>query len=114
MPYIKIETNQQVSDVVRQELLKKTSDFIAGMLGKPERYVMVSLQLPTAMIFAGETEPTAFVELKSIGLPREACPGYAQHIADFLQAELSVPPDRAYIEFSAIDGPLFGWNGGTF
>ena len=114
MPYIKIETNKQLNDVAQQELLKKTSNFIATMLGKPEQYVMVSLQLGGPLLFAGNGDPAAFVELKSIGLRRDKCSGYSKEICDFLEAELTIPPDRTYIEFWDIDGTMFGWNRGTF
>ena len=114
MPYVKIETNKQINDVARQELLKKTSNFIGTLLGKPEQYVMVSLRLNSPMFFAGSGENAAFVELKSIGLHRNKCSHYSKEICDFLEAELTIPPDRTYIEFRDMDGTMFGWNRGTF
>ena len=114
MPYLKIETNKQLNDIARQELLKKTSNFIATMLGKPEKYVMVSLKLDAPMLFGGGTQPTAYVELKSIGLRRDQCPAYSKAICDYVEAELNIAPDRTYIEFSDIDGTMFGWDRGTF
>ena len=40
MPYFSIETNQNIEETTRQDLLIKTSAFIAELLGKPEQYVM--------------------------------------------------------------------------
>jgi phenylpyruvate tautomerase PptA (4-oxalocrotonate tautomerase family) len=114
VPYIKIETNKKLNDAAGQELLKKTSNFIATMLGKPEQYVMVSLRMGTPMIFAGTGELTAFVEMKSIGLPRDKCAEYAKEIGEFVEAELAIPPNRCYIDFADIDRTMFGWNRGPF
>lgn len=114
MPYFKIETNQTLNDLGRQELLKKASTLMATLLGKPEQYMMVSLQLTTPMLFAGNAGPLAYVTLKGIGLRRDQCSTYAKEICDFLNAELSISPDRIYIEFSDIEGAMFGWNRGTF
>ncbi len=43
MPYFRIETNKELDTLKSQELLKKVSDFVASLLGKPEKYVMVSI-----------------------------------------------------------------------
>ena len=114
MPYLKIETNKQLDEVGRQELLQKASNFAASLLGKPEQYMMVSLHLDTPMSFAGSADPSAFVELKGIGLRREKCADYSKELCGFLEAEIAVPPERTYSEFWDIDGPMFGWNRRTF
>ncbi len=51
MPYFSIETNQTIDQISNQELLKKTSAFIAGLLEKPEQYVMISIKPETPSIF---------------------------------------------------------------
>jgi phenylpyruvate tautomerase PptA (4-oxalocrotonate tautomerase family) len=43
MPYFSIETNQALDQASHQQLLKKTSAFIADLLGKPESYVKEGL-----------------------------------------------------------------------
>jgi len=75
---------------------------------------MVSLHEDIPMLFSGNTAATAYSEVKSIGLPRGKCGEYAAAIGDFLETELSVAPERSYIEFTDIDGALFGWNRATF
>ena len=69
MPFLKIQTNQSLQDTQQQQLLSDASQLVASELGKPENYVMVAIEPPIAMSFAGSTEPTAYLELKSIGLP---------------------------------------------
>ena len=114
MPYFSIETNQSLGDDARDALPRKMSALIAGMLGKPEPYVMTSLKTGTAMTFGGTPAPAAFVALKSIGLPEDRCSEFSEKICAFVEAELGVSPSRIFIDFAAIQGRLFGWNGKTF
>ena len=114
MPYFSIETNQPVDSAANRQLLKKTSAFIAELLGKPESYVMVSIQPERPLIFGGSDEPAAFVRLKSIGLPMERCPDLSQKICNLVELELGIPKDRIFIDFKDLERNLFGWNGKTF
>ncbi len=114
MPYFSIRTNQAVDQPAQQALMNKASAFIADLLGKPEQYVMISIQTDAPLIFGGSEDPTAFVELKSIGLPRDRCGEFAEKISGFVQAELGPPPDRVFIDFKALERDLFAWNGKTF
>jgi phenylpyruvate tautomerase len=114
MPYFSIETNQAVDPSSHRDLMKKTSTFIAEMLGKPESYVMIDLKPKTPLIFAGSDEPAAFVRLKSIGLPKERCTEYSEKICRFVERELEVPLNRVFIDFKNLEREMFGWNGKTF
>jgi len=114
MPYLKIETNERLDETAVQELLKKSSAFLARLLGKPEKGVMVAIYQGKPMIFGANTQPAAFVELKSISLAPDSCPVLSKPLCDFLKAELGIEPERVYIEFRDINGKMFGWNGGTF
>ncbi len=69
MPLFKIETTEEPQYQNKSNILKLASEFISEMLGKPEQYVMVSLETKKDMMFAGSVDPNAFVTLKSIGLP---------------------------------------------
>ena len=68
MPYLKIQTNTALADDQGKALLAKASSVTAEKLGKPESYVMTSVENNPAMTFAGTDAPLAFLELKSIGL----------------------------------------------
>jgi hypothetical protein len=111
MPYFSIETNQTVNP---EELTKKSTTFIAGLLGKPEGFVMIALKPATAMSFGGSTESSAFIQLSSIGLPTDRCTEFSQSICEFIENELEVPKDRVFIDFKNLKRNLFGWNGKTF
>ena len=94
--------------------MKKASSFIAGLLGKPESYVMISVKPGTPLNFGATNGPVAFVRLKSIGLPKDHCSEFSEKICDFIDQELRVPKDRIFIDFKDLDRSLLGWNGKTF
>ena len=114
MPYISIQTNQSIDKNKTQQIIKKVSQATAEILGKPENYVMVALQAGTPMSFAGNDEPTAYVQLKSLGLPESSTASYSQSICSVLNSELEVSAGRIYIEFSAPERHMWGWNNKTF
>ena len=114
MPYFSIETNQAIDQASNRELLHKTSSFIAELLGKPESYIMISIKSEILLNFAGSDEPTAFVRLKSIGLPKERCTEFSKKICGFVERELEIPPNRVFIDFKDLKREMFGWNGKTF
>jgi len=114
MPLLKIQTNQPIDADRLKTLISKASQKVAGILGKPERYVMVSVEHNPAMLFGGSDAPLAYLELKSIGLPESKSEEYSRALADLLNDELGLPADRIYIEFADAPRTMWGWNGGTF
>lgn len=112
MPYFSIETNKSVDgDVTR--LMKKATKFLAEMMAKPEHVIMVTIKPGMPYLFGGTDDPTAFVQIKAVGLERDKCPEFSKQVCEFLDAEISVPKDRVFIEFIDIDPRIFGWNGNT-
>ena len=114
MPYLKIQTNREVKENTRQDILKKSSLLVSKNLGKPEKYVMVRFDPPQPMMFAGTTAPCAYLELKSIGLPDSKTRALSKVLCQFLHDELDIPPDRVYIEFINAESSMWGWDGDTF
>ena len=114
MPLLKITTNQEIPAQQRPALLKAASTQVASLLGKPERYVMVSLETNGDMIFGGETSPVAYLELKSIGLPEERTTELSNFLCELINGQLGIPAERIYIEFSNAERHLWGWNSATF
>ena len=112
MPYIKVQTNQKVEK--KEEELKKLSAAVAEKLGKPESYIMTALEAETKMTFAGSTEKTAFIQVKSIGLKESMTEELSQFICIFLEEDLGIKQNRVYIEFTDAPGAMWGWDGGTF
>ncbi len=112
MPVLSIQTNVEVAD--KAAFLQAASSLVADALSKPESYVMIHVADNQSMSFASTTEPLAYVELKSLGLSSGQTASLSKHICDFLSEELSIEASRIYIEFSAPERVMFGWNGGTF
>jgi phenylpyruvate tautomerase PptA (4-oxalocrotonate tautomerase family) len=113
MPLLSITTNCEISTQA-DELPRTASRLIAESLGKPERYVMVSLQHNPHMTFAGTRDPLVYLELKSIGLPENKTADLSAALCGLMQKKLGIPADRVYIEFSNAKGSLWGWNNSTF
>lgn len=114
MPYLNIQTNRPVPEGSHQELLHKASRLVSEQLGKPERYVMVALAPPVPMLFAGEDAPAAYLELKSIGLPRAKTQALSAALGDLMEESLGIAPARVYIEFADAAREMWGWDSGTF
>ena len=114
MPYLKIQTNVPLDGIDGKNVLKILSQGIATALAKSERYVMVSLEMNPDMLFAADDSPMAYLELKSIGLPEDQTAGLSQLLAQLLQEQLGIAPDRVYIEFVNVARTMWGWNGSTF
>lgn len=114
MPVLKIQTNVESETGYEADLLQLASRTTAQILNKSERYVMVSLEHNPFMAFGGTQQAMAYVELKSIGLPRDETKALSAALTQMINSSLHIPADRIYIEFADAERPMFGWNGGTF
>ena len=114
MPLLRIQTNLAIGPEQRPAMLRQASAAVAEVLGKPERYVMVTLEHNPDMLFAGDDAPLAYLELKSIGLPGERTRDISARLCGLIEETLDIPKDRVYIEFADAARHLWGWNGGTF
>jgi len=114
MPLLSIETNQPLQKDKVSGLMAEASRTTASILGKPESYVMVRVTHNPDMLFGGNQEPLAYLELKSLGLPEDRTAEISQGLCELMSRELAIPADRIYIEFTNGVRHLWGWNGGTF
>ena len=114
MPFLIIHTNRDLDEPDITELLLECSQLTAATLGKPESYVMTQFKGGQNMTFAGSSEPLAYLELKSIGLPESETPSISASLCQFIEDKLGIPPQRIYIEFSDASRKMWGWNGATF
>jgi len=114
MPLLKIQTNVEVPEAKRSELLLALTDLVAAELGKPKEYVQVVLEPNVDLMFAGTTEPTAFVELRSLGLPTDKPAPLSESLSQQLLKALGVPANRVFLNFFDLPRTHWGWNGGTF
>ncbi|MGD9310774.1 MAG: phenylpyruvate tautomerase MIF-related protein [Desulfosarcina sp.] len=114
MPYFSITTNASLDQDSAAELAQNASAFAAELLGKAEAYVMAAVSANATMTFAGSDAPTAFIELRSIGLSEDQCNAFAAVISDFVRTALGIEPGRVFIDFRDLQRGCFAWNGKTF
>ena len=107
MPLIRIQTNREIPEA--SAVLKKLSSHAAGIIGKPETYIMTALNSNVPMTFSGTDEPLAFIECKSIGLSESQTGTLSASLCEFCERELGIPKDRIYIEFASSKGSMWGW-----
>ena len=112
MPVLQITTNVTIDNA--DALAKQASKLAAEILGKPESYVMVSINGAAELIFAGSNDPCAHLMLKSLGLPESETRTYSEKLCGFIEQQLGVLPSRTYIEFSNPERHMFGWDNRTF
>jgi phenylpyruvate tautomerase PptA (4-oxalocrotonate tautomerase family) len=116
MPLIQLETSCSVSDPQKKQALAQTlSALAAAGIGKPQQYVMASVHDNMAMSMSGTGDPCALVTVKSIGgLSKAVNQSLTAQVAQVLQAELGIEPNRVYVTFAELAPTHWGWNGSTF
>ena len=114
MPFFHVATNKTIESSELDRIVRAASRRIAETLGKPESYVMVRIETEQELIFGGSDDPTCFVSLKSLGLPRERTEKLSQDVCDFIHEEIGIAPDRVYIEFSSPERHMWGFDRKTF
>jgi phenylpyruvate tautomerase PptA (4-oxalocrotonate tautomerase family) len=114
MPLLKLETTVGVSEDKRKGLLTSLSKAVAGAIGKPEQYVMVTIG-QAAMVMSGKPGDAAFVDVRSIGgLSAEVNRKLSQQVCKLLTDSLGISGDRVYLNFTDVEAGSWGWNGSTF
>jgi phenylpyruvate tautomerase PptA (4-oxalocrotonate tautomerase family) len=114
MPLLKIETTVALPEENRKNLLAALSKAVAGAIGKPEQYVMVTAS-QAAMVMSGKAGEAALVDIRSIGgLSGEVNRKLSQQVCKLLTDSLGIAPDRIYLNFTDVQAGNWGWNGSTF
>ena len=113
MPYLSIKTNTLMDQAEVADLAEQLTAMLAEALSKPEKVIMVAIQPNIQMSLAGNDDPCAFLELRSINLADDSIPGLSQQLTDFVKAEMWVPPERVFLNFFDMPPNHWGWNGKT-
>lgn len=111
MPYLNIKTNQAISD--QAAFIKKASVTVAKGSGKPESYVMISVDQNTPMSMGGSDAPAAFLDYRALGLPGDR-KAFSDALCSLISEELSIAGDRIYIAMFDSERQNWGWNHSTF
>lgn len=113
MPLLKLETNVALPDDKRKTLLPALSKIVAQTIGKPEDYVMVTIN-SSAILMSGKPGDAAFVDVRSIGgLSDDVNRQLSKKICTLLNESLGVTHDRVFLNFTDINGGNWGWKGST-
>jgi phenylpyruvate tautomerase len=114
MPLLRLETTVNVPADRKAALLGALSKAVAETVGKPERYVMVSVSR-AEMLMSGSAGDAVFGEVRSIGgLNPTVNRALSEKVSRIVHEFLGVKPDRVYLNFSDVKPDDWGWNGGTF
>src|ERR1044071_1205725 len=114
MPFLKLETTVVLSEEKKKTLLGSLSRTVAGTLGKPEQYMMVSIS-QSELLMSGTSAEAASLDIRSIGsLSGDTNRKLSHQVCQFLKESLSIPPDRIFLNFTDVDASNWGWNGTTF
>jgi len=114
MPLLKIQTSASVPQGRKAQLLAESSRLLAEITGKPEQYVMVTLE-SADVLMAAAAGPAAFLDVRGIGgLTRTVNGKLTKALCELLQRELAIEPKRVYATFTDVAAQNWGCNGTTF
>lgn len=114
MPLLALQTSVVLSNQQRHDLLAPLSQIVAECLGKPERYVMITVTDAT-LLMGGSEGPAAYADIRSIGdLSVAVNRQLSERVCALLKDRLGIPPDRVYLGFTSVSAGNWGWNNGTF
>ena len=114
MPCLIVKTSQTINNAEKNNICLSLSKLTAELLAKPENYVMILFDDKTTMSMSGTTEPSAYIELKSINLAENQTSLLSEKICQQLSETLKIPAKRIYIEFTNAQRHLWGWDKKTF
>ncbi len=110
MPVLNFSTNSENFD--KSNLISRLSQEISTLTGKPEKYVMVIFQNVNTILFDSISEPSAYIEIKSIGgiNPKEI----SKNICTIIEQNTDIRSDRIYIYMEDVKASHWGYNKSTF
>jgi phenylpyruvate tautomerase len=113
MPYLSIQTNRALPDEKQTEFLGAALKIVASQLDKPESYVMASFAPAVRMTLGGEESPTAFLELRSIGIPDSRRNSLSAALTDLVAEICGIKGDRIFVVFVDVNARFWSLNGAT-
>ena len=114
MPYVSVTTNVSVNAPTAEALLADLTEAVVVNLNKPKDYVQVGVNGNQPLQFAGTAGPTAFVELRALGLTEELAQQMSPVLTDVIHGSLSIPAERIFLNLLDVPRSRWGWNGSTF
>lgn len=113
MPFIDVKTSAKLSESKKREIETALTESITLLPGKTPHYFMCAVEDEISMMFHGDKEPTAFVEVKIFGKStRDAYEKLTEKICDILNEKAGVNPGFCYVKFEEVEN--WGFNKGMF
>jgi phenylpyruvate tautomerase len=110
MPSLLLTSNVRLPADKSAAFLTAASSAVAAGLGKPESYVLTSLQYADQMSFGGTCGPTCFAYVASIGaINPDNNNKLCASLCALVEEHLGVAGDRTYIQFTDAERSNFGW-----
>jgi len=104
----------RIEDARKEEILAGASKAVAEATGKPESYVMVTLQ-EADIAMGGEKCAAAFADVRGIGgISRETNGQISERLCKLLSDTLAIDGSKVYLTFTDVPASNWGWDGGTF
>ena len=109
MPFINVKTSAKLSEQTKLEIENRLTESITLLPGKTSNYFMCAVEDNISMMFHGDKQPTAFVEVKIFGKStREAYTDLTAAICDIMNGCAGVAPDYCYVKFEEVEN--WGFN----
>ena len=113
MPLLKLQTTVAIPADKRKGLMSSLSKAVAATIGKPEQYVMVTVD-QGSIIISGSEGDAAFVDIRSIGgLTGEVNRKLSQQVSKLLGDSLGIAPERVFLNFTDVPASHWGWKNAT-
>ena len=113
MPLALIFLGTKVGDDVKGEIAKEAMKILSEVLGKPIIYC--SSQVTESIGgFAGNVDPSAFIDIKSIGGLEGKQKELADKLCSLIESKTSIKGDKIYLNFTSFTGNNWGFNHKTF
>ena len=113
MPFVNVKTSVKADEAKKTVIEEKITKSITLLPGKSESHLMCAVEDGVSMMFHGDKENTAFVEVKILGKStRDAYEKLTERICEIMKEELGVGPTYCYVKFEEIEN--WGFNGFLF
>ena len=113
MPCAILHLSCTATKEVQETIATESAKILAKVIGKPVAYCMAQVVLSVGS-FGGSNEPSAFIDVKSIGGLKGKQENLSAAFSELLQKEVSIEPSRTYLNFTEFSGSNWGYDGATF
>ena len=108
MPIAIIHLGTKVSDEIKGEMAKEAMKILSEVIGKPIKYCS-SQVFETIGGFGGNVEPSAFIDIKSIGGLKGKQKDLSDKFCTMIESKTSIKGDKIYLNFTEFIGENWGF-----